>query len=156
MRRVHAAQPVPQERAAATLKKVMQSKRAGNRRCAECNAKRPAWASINLGIFVCWRCSGMHRQLGTHVSKVTDNRVCDPCVASACSAYLVACAQVKSSSLDDWKGEWVAVAKAIGNRTSNKFWEARLSSKMKPTATSTPQEVLSFLVNKCVHPPPAV
>lgn len=30
----------------------------------------PDWASINLGILVCIECSGIHRSLGVHVSKV--------------------------------------------------------------------------------------
>jgi hypothetical protein len=31
---------------------------------------RPSWASINLGIFICMRCAGIHRGLGVHISKV--------------------------------------------------------------------------------------
>lgn len=43
---------------------------AGNGRCVECG-KRPArWASYSIGIFLCIRCSGLHRGLGTHLSKV--------------------------------------------------------------------------------------
>ncbi|CAL5402949.1 unnamed protein product [Camellia sinensis] len=30
----------------------------------------PRWASVNLGIFVCMQCSGIHRSLGVHISKV--------------------------------------------------------------------------------------
>lgn len=30
----------------------------------------PQWASANLGIFVCISCSGAHRTLGTHISRV--------------------------------------------------------------------------------------
>ena len=30
----------------------------------------PDWASYNLGIFLCVDCCGIHRNLGTHISKV--------------------------------------------------------------------------------------
>jgi hypothetical protein len=30
----------------------------------------PEWASTNLGIIVCIECSGIHRSLGVHVSRV--------------------------------------------------------------------------------------
>lgn len=35
-----------------------------------CRAADPDWASLNLGILLCIECSGVHRQLGVHVSKV--------------------------------------------------------------------------------------
>jgi hypothetical protein len=30
----------------------------------------PRWASHNLGVFLCIRCGGLHRRMGTHISKV--------------------------------------------------------------------------------------
>ncbi len=42
----------------------------GNDFCAECFADNPTWCSINLGVLICLECSGIHRSLGTHVSKV--------------------------------------------------------------------------------------
>lgn len=42
----------------------------GNDACAECGAPEPQWASLNLGILVCIECSGVHRNLGVHISKV--------------------------------------------------------------------------------------
>jgi hypothetical protein len=41
-----------------------------NKICADCPTKNPRWASISLGIFVCLPCSGIHRNLGVHISKV--------------------------------------------------------------------------------------
>lgn len=32
--------------------------------------KGPEWASTNLGVVICIECSGIHRSLGVHVSKV--------------------------------------------------------------------------------------
>lgn len=41
-----------------------------NKYCADCEAKQPRWASWNLGVFLCIRCAGLHRNLGVHISKV--------------------------------------------------------------------------------------
>uniref|UniRef100_A0A915MGF1 Uncharacterized protein n=1 Tax=Meloidogyne javanica TaxID=6303 RepID=A0A915MGF1_MELJA len=42
----------------------------GNEKCADCNSLHPDWASINLGILICIECSGIHRKLGSHISRV--------------------------------------------------------------------------------------
>lgn len=42
----------------------------GNNKCADCDTENPTWASINLGIMLCIECSGIHRSLGVHISKV--------------------------------------------------------------------------------------
>lgn len=41
-----------------------------NPTCADCEAPYPDWVSLNLGVVVCLQCSGVHRSLGVHVSKV--------------------------------------------------------------------------------------
>ena len=43
----------------------------GNDKCADCGKPEPDWASLNLGILVCIECSGVHRNLGVHISKVS-------------------------------------------------------------------------------------
>jgi len=42
----------------------------GNNECCDCGASDPEWASANLGITLCIECSGIHRSLGVHYSKV--------------------------------------------------------------------------------------
>jgi hypothetical protein len=38
--------------------------------CVDCGMKRPEWVSLNLGLVMCIECSGVHRSLGVHLSKV--------------------------------------------------------------------------------------
>uniref|UniRef100_A0A5K4F8C0 Centaurin-gamma-1A n=1 Tax=Schistosoma mansoni TaxID=6183 RepID=A0A5K4F8C0_SCHMA len=73
---------------------------AGNDFCADCGAPEPDWASLNLGAMVCISCSGIHRQLGTHISRI------------------------RSLHLDEWSTESVSVMSAIGNTLANSVWEA--------------------------------
>lgn len=48
----------------------------GNNMCADCGASEPDWASLNLGALLCIECSGVHRNLGVHISKVTAKLIC--------------------------------------------------------------------------------
>jgi hypothetical protein len=57
----------------------------------------PRWASWNLGVFVCIRCSGIHRGMGTHISRV------------------------KSVDLDAWTDEQLQSVLRWGNGRANKF-----------------------------------
>ena len=42
-------------------------------RCVDCDSPNPDWASLNLGVLVCIECSGIHRNLGSHISRVSIN-----------------------------------------------------------------------------------
>lgn len=52
----------------ATISKML--KKPENKLCADCKRPSPSWASINLGVFVCITCSGCHREIGVHVTKI--------------------------------------------------------------------------------------
>ncbi|ORX54190.1 Arf GTPase activating protein [Piromyces finnis] len=41
-----------------------------NMYCADCGAKEPKYASVNLGVFICSKCSHLHQLLGPQVSVV--------------------------------------------------------------------------------------
>ncbi|XP_008432490.1 arfGAP with GTPase domain, ankyrin repeat and PH domain 3 isoform X6 [Poecilia reticulata] len=88
----------------------------GNSFCVDCDAPNPDWASLNLGALMCIECSGMHRNLGTHLSRV------------------------RSLDLDDWPVELSMVMTAIGNAMANSVWEGCLEGYTKPGNDSTREE----------------
>ena len=54
-----------------TSKQLVQKVKEANQYCADCKSPQPDWVSLNLGVLVCITCSGVHRSLGVHISKVS-------------------------------------------------------------------------------------
>ncbi|KAJ2884035.1 hypothetical protein H4R27_002381 [Coemansia aciculifera] len=54
----------------AELLPMLQAGDEANEYCADCGTRQPEWCSLNLGCLLCIECSGIHRSLGTHISKV--------------------------------------------------------------------------------------
>ncbi|XP_041506231.1 arf-GAP with GTPase, ANK repeat and PH domain-containing protein 1 isoform X9 [Microtus oregoni] len=88
----------------------------GNSHCVDCDTQNPNWASLNLGALMCIECSGIHRNLGTHLSRV------------------------RSLDLDDWPMELIKVMSSIGNELANSVWEESSQGRTKPSLDSPREE----------------
>jgi hypothetical protein len=96
-----------------------------NNMCNDCNQPGTRWASVNHGVFVCIRCSGIHRSLGTHISKV------------------------KSTNMDKWTQSEIRLMELIGNRRAKDLYESRLPKGFKPLSGQEPESVIkNFIVKK--------
>ncbi|XP_041967762.1 arf-GAP with coiled-coil, ANK repeat and PH domain-containing protein 2-like isoform X2 [Alosa sapidissima] len=108
------------------LQKVMAI--AGNTACCDCGQPDPRWASINLGITLCIQCSGIHRSLGVHFSKV------------------------RSLTLDSWEPELLKLMCELGNGVINQIYEARREElgARKPHPGDPRHEVEAYIKAKYV------
>ncbi|KAJ7993473.1 hypothetical protein DPEC_G00272790 [Dallia pectoralis] len=101
----------------------------GNACCCDCGQPDPRWASINLGITLCIQCSGIHRSLGVHFSKV------------------------RSLTLDSWEPELLKLMCELGNGVVNQIYEARREELgvRKPKGTDPRQEIEAYIKAKYVE-----
>eukprot|EP00096_Caligus_rogercresseyi_P000256 TRINITY_DN10653_c0_g1_i1.p1 TRINITY_DN10653_c0_g1~~TRINITY_DN10653_c0_g1_i1.p1 ORF type:complete len:1071 (-),score=319.10 TRINITY_DN10653_c0_g1_i1:387-3599(-) len=85
----------------------------GNDKCCDCGSTNDAtWISTNFGIIVCIECSGIHREMGVHISKI------------------------QSLTLDNIGTSQLLVARVMSNELFNKVMEARvLKQKLQPSST---------------------
>ncbi|TYI80913.1 hypothetical protein E1A91_D05G118900v1 [Gossypium mustelinum] len=97
-----------------------------NRTCADCGAPDPKWASANIGVFLCLKCCGVHRSLGTHISKVL------------------------SVALDEWSDEEIdAMIEVGGNSSANSIYEAYIpEGYTKPGPNASNDERRKFIKSK--------
>uniref|UniRef100_A0A8C5NU61 Arf-GAP with coiled-coil, ANK repeat and PH domain-containing protein n=1 Tax=Jaculus jaculus TaxID=51337 RepID=A0A8C5NU61_JACJA len=101
----------------------------GNAQCCDCREPAPEWASINLGVTLCIQCSGIHRSLGVHFSKV------------------------RSLTLDSWEPELVKLMCELGNVVINQIYEARVEAMAvkKPGPSCSRQEKEAWIHAKYVE-----
>ncbi|KFP29098.1 Arf-GAP with coiled-coil, ANK repeat and PH domain-containing protein 3, partial [Colius striatus] len=101
----------------------------GNDQCCDCGQPDPRWASINLGILLCIECSGIHRSLGVH------------------------CSKVRSLTLDSWEPELLKLMCELGNSAMNQIYEAQCEELglKKPTAGSSRQDKEAWIKVKYVE-----
>ncbi|ORY89800.1 hypothetical protein BCR35DRAFT_261944 [Leucosporidium creatinivorum] len=95
-------------------------KKPENKLCADCKRNDPRWASTNLGCFMCIRCSGIHRGMGVHITRI------------------------KSVDLDTWSPEQIENIQRWGNKRANAYWEAHL----KPGHAPPEHKMESFIRSK--------
>lgn len=101
----------------------------GNSLCADCgSSNKVEWVSLNLAIIVCIECSGIHRSLGTHISKI------------------------RSLTLDttSFTPDIVELLLLVGNRVSNMVFEAKLDPAMKLMPHANREQRLRFITAKYV------
>ncbi|CAJ0763874.1 24531_t:CDS:10, partial [Entrophospora sp. SA101] len=79
-----------------------------------CRTSDPQWASTNYGILLCIECSGVHRSLGVHISKV------------------------RSLMLDKWEQESIDIMLKLGNSKINEIFEAKLDEDYKNKIITDP------------------
>lgn len=101
----------------------------GNEQCCDCGQADPRWASINLGILLCIECSGIHRSLGVH------------------------CSKVRSLTLDSWEPELLKLMCELGNSVINHIYEGSYLDQglKKPLPSSSRQEKEAWIKAKYVE-----
>uniref|UniRef100_A0A6Q2X6N5 Arf-GAP with coiled-coil, ANK repeat and PH domain-containing protein n=1 Tax=Esox lucius TaxID=8010 RepID=A0A6Q2X6N5_ESOLU len=94
----------------------------GNELCCDCSQAAPCWASINLGVLLCIECSGIHRSLGVH------------------------CSKVRSLTLDSWEPELLKLMCELGNSVINHIYEGGCEEMgvKKPGPSSTRTVIQPF------------
>ena len=111
------------------LKKV-QSINDSNLICCDCGSNKTVdWISINLLCILCIKCSGVHRSLGTHISKI------------------------RSLTLDTFKDSELRflIKTNLRNDLINQIYESKLSQTDKIHSNATDSQRVIFIRDKYVN-----
>ncbi|XP_033841810.1 arf-GAP with SH3 domain, ANK repeat and PH domain-containing protein 1 isoform X2 [Periophthalmus magnuspinnatus] len=95
----------------------------GNEFCCDCGAADPKWLSTNLGILTCIECSGIHREMGVHISRI------------------------QSMELDKLGTSELLLAKNVGNSSFNEIMEGNLPSPSPKPNPSSDMTVRKEFIN---------
>ncbi|XP_062857485.1 arf-GAP with SH3 domain, ANK repeat and PH domain-containing protein 2b isoform X1 [Trichomycterus rosablanca] len=97
-----------------------------NDECCDCGASDPTWLSTNLGVLICIECSGIHREMGVHYSRI------------------------QSLTLDVLGTSELLLARNVGNAGFNDIMEAKLLGEEipKPNPSSDMQSKKDFITAK--------
>ncbi|CEG42948.1 arf-gap with coiled-ank repeat and ph domain-containing protein 2-like isoform x1 [Plasmopara halstedii] len=96
--------------------------------CADCGQEPAEWVSINIGCLLCIECSGIHRSLGVHESKV------------------------RSLTLDSWDMSLLVLLRdELGNDVVNAVWEYTIPNGWAKSTPSTSREVKARFIQAKYH-----
>lgn len=70
-----------------------------NKTCFDCSRKNATWASSSIGIFLCYQCTSVHRNMGVHITFV------------------------RSTKMDVWKAKEIKNMQLGGNKGAKEFYE---------------------------------
>ena len=100
----------------------------GNEKCVDCSSiKDPTWLSTNFGVLTCIECSGIHRDLGVHISRI------------------------QSLTLDNIGTSQLLLARVMSNHGFNDIAEAMLPPGMKPTPNSSMEMRYDYIRAKYIE-----
>ncbi|XP_039622059.1 arf-GAP with Rho-GAP domain, ANK repeat and PH domain-containing protein 1 isoform X1 [Polypterus senegalus] len=94
-----------------------------NKLCADCQSPDPEWASVNLIVVICNKCSGIHRSLGVRLSKVRsimfDRKV--------------------------WTEPLIMLFMLYGNKLANEIWGHHIPTNEQIFPDASPEQRKAFI-----------
>lgn len=92
-------EPPMRQEVAVSCFNAMKAEDPGNKMCFDCSERNAEWISVSFGVFLCIACSGHHRNMGTHISRI------------------------RSIKMDAWTERQLQVCRLGGNTRLNAFFD---------------------------------